>query len=61
MPPAQVVRIERYMTNRHRACEVRPRSGCEIVQLFGALAHATGAQLAKVDDGQLSGRGRDVG
>lgn len=61
MPPAQVIRIERYMTNRHRTCEVRPRSGCEIVRLFGAPAHATGARLAKVDDDQLSGRGRDAG
>jgi len=61
MPPAQVIRIERYMTNRHRTCDARPRSGCEIVPLFGAPARATGAQLVKADDDLLPGRGRDAG
>ena len=61
MPPAQVIRIERYMTNRHRRSDVRPRSGCEIVPLFGAPAHVAGAQLVTVDDDLLAGRGRDAG
>lgn len=61
MPPAQVIRIERYMTNRNRMRDVRSRSECEIVRLFGAPAHAIGTQLAKVDDDVLSGRGRDAG
>ena len=61
MPTAQIIRIERYMTSRRRTCDVRPRSRCEIVQLFGARAHATAAQLATVDDDLLPGRGRDAG
>ena len=61
MPLAQVIRIERHMTNRRRVHNIQPRSECEIVQLFRAPAHALEAQLAKVDDGLLSGRGRDAG
>jgi hypothetical protein len=61
MPPAQVIRIERYMTNRRRVLNIQPRSACEIVQLFRTPAHAVEAQLAKVDDDLLSGRGRDAG
>ena len=61
MPLAQVIRIERHMTNRRRVHNIQPRSECEIVRLFGAPARAIGAQLAKVDDDVLSGRGRDAG
>jgi hypothetical protein len=61
MPPAQVIRIERHMTNRRRVPNIQPRSECEIVQLFRAPAHAVEAQLAKADDDLLSGRGRDAG
>ena len=61
MPTAQVIRIERYMTNRRRRSEIQLRPGCEIVQLFRAPAHALEAPLAQVDDDLLSGRGRDAG
>ena len=61
MPPAQVIRIERYMTNRRRMRDARSRSECEIVRLFGAPAHAIEARLAKADEDLLSGRGRDAG
>lgn len=61
MPSAQIIRIERHMSDRRGRSDSRPRSPCEIVPLRALPVRTLEAHLASADGDLLAGRGRDAG